>query len=167
MEKMANKKKGKTSPPGTVKQEDTTTNAAVESLSPSTEQTQIQSPTLDYYYGAAPAAGAALSPKLTTEGIETAPNKKNKTSTIADASHMVARAVSSVARKVTSVRLDLGNASGTGGDGGSDSLTKDNNEIQDSNSDSKSTFQEGADVSAERTRVENLWQQWSLQQNSS
>ncbi len=167
MEKMAKKKKGKTSPPGTVKQEDTTTNAAVESLSPSTEQTQIQSPTLDYYYGAAPAAGAALSPKLTTEGIETAPNKKNKTSTIADASHMVARAVSSVARKVTSVRLDLGNASGTGGDGGSDSLTKDNNEIQDSNSDSKSTFQEGADVSAERTRVENLWQQWSLQQNSS
>lgn len=146
-------------------------NASFSSPRSASQATQIQSPTLDYYYGAAPAAGAALSPKLTTEGIETAPNKTSKTSTIADASHMVARAISSVARKVTSVRLDLGDASGSGA---INHIEQNNNEIQpgDSNSDSENSvtrgiYQEGADVSAERTRVENLWQKWSSQQSSS
>jgi ABC-type multidrug transport system ATPase subunit len=141
-------------------------NASPNSTSQATIEatSQIQSPTLDYYYGSAPAAGAGLSPKLTTEGIETAPNKTFKTSTIADASHMVARAVSSVARKVTSVRLDLGDARGSGTTQNIDQNTnkeiqpqRDYDEIGDNSSETRGTYQEGADVSAERTRVENLW----------
>jgi ABC-type multidrug transport system ATPase subunit len=172
MAKKQNKKKKHPSSSSFTTNEPTKTAATETEAETETETettSQIQSPTLDYYYGAAPAAGAALSPKLTTEGIQQAPSKVNKTSTIADASHMVARAVTSVARKVTSVRLDLsgGGASGSGG-GASNAKEQQQNKIQPEVKTTQTRiYQEGVDVSAERSRVEDLWQQWSLQQTSS
>lgn len=109
--------------------------------------TQVQSPNLDYYYGSN-IGEAASSPQLTAEGLGVPPGKLS-TASIADTSHMVARAVASVARKITSVRLNVGNP-------GQGEIHTSNTEVKESK-----VYQEGTDVAAERARVEGMWQQWS------
>ena len=119
--------------------------------SPSSSSTNnVQSPNLDYYYGSN-TGEAAMSPQLTAEGLGVPPGKLS-TASIADTSHMVARAVASVARKITSVRLNVGSP----GQGEIKPAADNNTEEK-----IKKVYQEGADVAAERARVETMWQQWS------
>ena len=101
------------------------------------------SPTLDYYYGSATAEGAS-SPHLTTEGLESLPRRRFS---------RALSAMASVARKVTgTVRLNVGTPSPASVVATAAAAAAATEHVPSS---------EGADVAAERARVDVMSQQWS------